>query len=204
MQTVMGCPGQSSPTLSSMSPHTNHRKTYFVPTSSPHPPASPCRCGDASVIVGPAGRGVEPLLTPQVVLQGGEGEPSEVAILSLRAIEVGQVNWYSEGPRCKEADKDGAQDTRNDEEDEEGSLGVDGGTHKAHNEAKGQQHGAIEQLIPVALGQDMDACAHFLPWGETSQDQWGLEGESLEQIAITAVPGLPDTNSVSYPGQRAG
>lgn len=121
----------------------------------------------------------EPLLTAQVVSQGGEGETGEGAILSLGAVEVGQANGYPDGPRGEEADKDGAQDSRNNEEDEEGGFGVDGGTHEAHEEAESQQHGAIEQLVPVALRQDVDACALFLPWAETSQDQWGSEGASL-------------------------
>lgn len=121
----------------------------------------------------------EPLLTPQVFSQGGEGEAREGAILSLRAIEVGQADGHPDGPRGEEADKDGAQDACDDEEDEEGCLGIDGGTHKAHKEAEGQQHGTVEQLVPVALGQDVDACARFLPWTETSQNQQGSEGASL-------------------------
>lgn len=120
----------------------------------------------------------EPFLTPQVVSQGGEGEASEGAVLSLGAIEVGQADGHPDGPRGEEADEDGAQDARNDEEDEEGGLGIDGGTHEAHEEAEGQQHGAVEQLVPVALGQDVDTCACFLPWAETSQDQRGSEGAS--------------------------
>lgn len=121
----------------------------------------------------------KPLLTAQVVSQGAEGEAGEEAIISLSAIGFGQVDGHLQGPRGKEADKDGAQDNCDDEEDEEGGLGIDGGTHKAHEEAECQQHGAIEQLIPVALGQDVDACSCFLPWAETSQDQQGSEGASL-------------------------
>lgn len=121
----------------------------------------------------------KPLLTAQVASQGAEGEASEGAIVSLIVIGVRQVDGHLQGPCGKEADKDGAQDNCDDEEDEEGGLGVDGGTHKAHEEAKCQQHGAIEQLVPVALGQDVDTCACFLPWAETSQDQQGSEGASL-------------------------
>lgn len=118
----------------------------------------------------------EQLLTAQVVSQGGKREASEGAVLDLGAIEVGQANGHPNGPRGKEADEDGAQDACDDDEDEEGGLGVDGGTHKAHDEAESQQHGAVEQLIPVALRQDMDTCARFLPWAETSQYQWSSEG----------------------------
>lgn len=123
--------------------------------------------------------GGKPLLTAQVVSQGVEGEAGEEAVIGLSAIEVGQVDGHFQGPCGEEADKDGAQDSCDDEEDEEGGLGIDGGAHEAHEEAERQQHSAVEQLVPVALGQDMDACAHFLPWTETSQDQQGSEGASL-------------------------
>lgn len=131
-----------------------------------------------AVPVGTAGRWEKPLLTAQVVSQGAEGEAGEGAVISLSAIAIGQADGHLQGPCGKEADKDGAQDSCNDEEDEEGGLGIDGGTHEAHEEAERQQHGAVEQLVPVALGQDVDACARFLPWAETSQDQPSSEGAS--------------------------
>lgn len=121
----------------------------------------------------------EPILTAQVVSQGGKREASEGTILSLGAVEVGQADGHPNGPRGEEADEDGAQDARDDEEDKEGGLGIDGGTHEAHEEAEGQQQSAVQQLIPVALGQDVDACACFLPWVETSQDQQGSERAPL-------------------------
>lgn len=121
----------------------------------------------------------EPLLTAQVVSQGGEREAGKGAIISLGAVDVRQMDGHPEGPCGEEADKDGAQHTHDDEEDEEGGLGVDGGTHQAHKEAESQQHGAVEQLVPVALGQDMDTCAHFLPWAKKSQNQWGSEWAAL-------------------------
>jgi len=67
------------------------------------------------------------------------------------------ADGHTEGSRDEEADEDGAQHTRHDEEDEEGGFGIDGGTHQAHDEAQGQQDGAVEQLVPIAPGEDVDA-----------------------------------------------
>lgn len=143
-----------------MSPHTNYRRNHSTPPALwpqavPTLQQAPC---DVAVPVGmvSTGRG-KPLLTAQVVSQGFEGEASEDAVISLTAIGIGQADGHLQGPCGEEADNDGAQDSCDDEEDEEGGLGVDGGTHEAHKEAESQQHSAVEQLIPVALGQDMDA-----------------------------------------------
>lgn len=86
----------------------------------------------------------ERLLTPQVGSQGGKGEAGEAAIPCLRAVGVGQEDGHLDGPRRKEADEDGAQNACDDEKDEEGGLGVDGGTHEAYKEAEGQQDSAVE------------------------------------------------------------
>lgn len=55
----------------------------------------------------------------------------------------------------KEADEDGAQDKHDHQEDEEGGLGVDVGSHQAHQQTEQGDSCGVEQRPPVARRQNL-------------------------------------------------
>lgn len=97
-------------------------------------------------------------LTPKVPKQRVQLEASEVGRGGKRgACSVGC--WVEccragqdDGTRAngEEADEDGAQDKHDHQEDEKGGLGIDVGSHQAHQQAQQGHTSGVEQRPPVA------------------------------------------------------